>query len=109
MRMVRLVTARSPMEAKVFAARLGAEGFVWELRGSVDGPLAIGPVEVLVEEHDLPVARELLLSDEVEGALLATADDPPARTTSLRRDVFVAAVVVIGVVLFALARMTMRV
>jgi len=64
--MVRLATVRSGFEAKVMAARLGAEGIVWELKGAVDGPYPMGPVTVLVDEHDLDVARELLLVDEVE-------------------------------------------
>ena len=107
MRMVRLITARSPMEAKVLAARLGAEGFVWELRGSVDGPLAVGPIEVLVDEDDLPTARELLLVDEVEATFLAHDDE---RTPSHRtRDVIVGAAVIALLVLFAIARMAARV
>ena len=66
--MVRLATVQSGFEAKVLAARLGAEGIVWELRGAVDGPYPMGPVTVLVEEHELDVARELLLVDEVESS-----------------------------------------
>jgi len=104
--MVRLVTARSPMEAKVLAARLGAEGFVWELRGSVDGPLAMGPIEVLVDEEDLPTARELLLVDEVEASFLDHDAPRPAHRT---RELIVAAVVVALLVLFAIVRTTARV
>jgi hypothetical protein len=104
--MVRLVTARSPMEAKVLAARLGAEGFVWELRGSVDGPLAMGPIDVLVEEEDLPTARELLLLDEVEASFLDDGEPEPAHRTL---ELVVAAVVVALLVLFAVVRMTARV
>ena len=48
--MVRLATVQSGFEAKVLAARLGAEGIVWELRGGVDGPYPMGPVTVLVDE-----------------------------------------------------------
>lgn len=59
-RMVRLVTAADGFEAKLLAARLGAEGVVWQLRGSVDGPYPMGPVEVLVEAERLSDARELL-------------------------------------------------
>ena len=66
--MVRLATVQSGFEAKVMAARLGAEGIVWELRGAVDGPYPMGPVTVLVDEDDLDVARELLLVDEVESS-----------------------------------------
>ncbi len=104
--MVRLVTARSPMEAKVLAARLGAEGFVWELRGSVDGPLAMGPIDVLVDEDDLPTARELLLLDEVESSFLDEDEPEPGHRT---RELVVGAVVVALLVLFAIVRMTARV
>jgi hypothetical protein len=58
--MVPLTTAASPFEARVLAAHLGAEGIVWELRGSVDGPYPMGPVVVLVAEDDLAVAREVV-------------------------------------------------
>ncbi len=67
--MVPIVSSRSAFEAKVLAARLGAEGIVWEYRGDVDGMYPIGRVEVLVAEGDLDRARELLLVDEVEAAL----------------------------------------
>ncbi len=72
--MVRLATVQSGFEAKVLAARLGAEGIVWELRGGVDGPYPMGPVTVLVQEHDLDVARELLLVDDIESAFERTAE-----------------------------------
>jgi hypothetical protein len=93
-RMVRLATVQSGFEAKVLAARLGAEGIVWELRGAVDGPYPMGPVTVLVEEHELDVARELLLVDEVESSF----DDADAHLA--RPPIFVwlaiAAVVVVA-------------
>lgn len=66
--MVPLVSPRTPFEAKVVAARLGAEGIVWDLRGGVDGVYPVGAVEVLVAEQDVERARELLLVDEVEAA-----------------------------------------
>ena len=66
--MVRLVTVGHPFHARVIAARVGAEGIVAELRGSVDGPYPMGDVYVYVPEIDLPVAQELLLADEVESA-----------------------------------------
>jgi hypothetical protein len=59
-RMVRVASTRDGFEARVIAARLGAEGFVWELRGAVDGPYPVGPVDVLVEEDAADDARELL-------------------------------------------------
>jgi hypothetical protein len=58
--MVRLLTTSGSFEARVIAARLGAEGVVWELRGGHDGPYPMGPVHVYVDERDLDVARELL-------------------------------------------------
>ena len=104
--MVRLLTASSPMEAKVIAARLGAEGFVWELRGSVDGPLAMGPIEVLVDADDFDEARELLLVEEVESSF--TDSGVETHETSAR-DVLVVAGVLVLVLLFALVRMFSRV
>jgi len=63
LKMRRVVTATDAFEARVIAARLGAEGVVWELRGSVDGPLALGSVDVLVTEDDYDTARDVLLDD----------------------------------------------
>jgi hypothetical protein len=69
--MVPLTTAANPFAARILAAHLGAEGIVWELRGNVDGPYPVGPVEVLVSQDDLAVAREVvseqLVSDPVPG------------------------------------------
>jgi hypothetical protein len=101
--MVRLMTAANAMEARIIAARLGAEGIVWEFRGSVDGPLALGPVEVLVDAEGLETAREMMLVDEVESAFgSATGDE--YRTTA--RDVLWAALVLFALLLFAIVRMT---
>lgn len=58
--MVRLVTVADGFEAKLLAARLGADGLVCQLRGGVDGPYPMGPVDVLVEADRLSEARELL-------------------------------------------------
>ena len=66
--MVRLTTAANAMQARIIAARLGSEGIVWELRGSVDGPLALGPVEVLVDADGFESAAELMLAADVESA-----------------------------------------
>jgi hypothetical protein len=63
--MVHLVTVDGPFEAKVLAARLGAEGIVWELRGASD-VYPVGRSHVYVDEGDLESARELLLTDAVE-------------------------------------------
>ena len=69
LRMVPLAKVPSGFHARVLAARLGSEGVVTQLRGGgVDGPYPMGAVEVLVDEPDLALARELLLVDEVESA-----------------------------------------
>src|SRR5262245_24643578 len=62
--MVPLTTAANPVAARIIAAHLGAEGIVWELRGNVDGPYPVGPVEVLVAEEDLDVARQVVVEQE---------------------------------------------
>jgi hypothetical protein len=58
-RMVAVTSVTDPMTARILAARLGAEGIVWELRGG-DGLYPVGPVVLLVEEQDVGVARALL-------------------------------------------------
>jgi hypothetical protein len=70
--MVRLLTTLDQFEARVLAARLGAEGILWELRGGHDGPYPMGAVHVFVEATDLDRARELIASTE---ALPVDADD----------------------------------
>jgi hypothetical protein len=63
--------------ARVIAARLGADGIVTQLRGSVDGPYPIGDVSVWVNEEDAESARELLLADEVEAVFDVREDGEP--------------------------------
>jgi hypothetical protein len=64
---VRKVTDQ--FEARVVAARLGAAGFVTELRGrGASSTYPWGPIEICVLEADVESARELLLADEVESA-----------------------------------------
>jgi hypothetical protein len=78
-RLVHLRTVDNTFHARVIAARLGADGIVTELRGSVDGPYPIGNVSVWVREEDADSARELLMVDEVESALELDPDgDSPA-------------------------------
>ena len=70
---VRKVTDQ--FEAKVLVARLGAAGFVTELRGR--GASAVypwGPIEICVPEADEADVRELLLADEVESAFIDVID-----------------------------------
>jgi hypothetical protein len=85
--MVPLVPAQGTFHAKVIAARLGAEGFTTQLRGSVDGPYpCFGEVTVYVAEDELELAAELLLIDEVEATLdpvMHETDDEPAVHTRL--------------------------
>jgi hypothetical protein len=105
--MVRLTTCGDAFEARLLAARLGSEGVVWSLRGGHDGPFAIGEVEVLVDENDLTTARELLSLDDFDRPF-ASADAEPERETTIR-DVAILAAVLVGVIVFAIARMGARV
>ena len=101
--MVRLMTAANAMEARIIAARLGSEGIVWDFRGSVDGPLAIGPVDVLVDEDGFEAAREILMVDDVESSL---ASEPQLVRETTLRDVLWVALALVAMILFAIARMT---
>jgi hypothetical protein len=82
-RMVHLRTVHNTFHARVIAARLGADGIVTQLRGSVDGPYPIGDVSLWVDEDDIVCAQELLLADEVESAF-----DVPEGAESARRRPF---------------------
>lgn len=75
--MVHLRTVSTAFHARVIAARLGADGIVTQLRGSVDGPYPIGDVSVWVTEADADSAKELLLADEVEAAFDLPAEGEP--------------------------------
>ena len=55
-----LLTTCAHFEAQVLAARLGAEGIVWQLRSNLGGPHPLGPVDLLVDSDDLDTARALL-------------------------------------------------
>jgi hypothetical protein len=89
----------------VIAARLGAEGIVWQFRGTLDGPLVLrGEVTVLVGEDDYEAARELLLADEVEAAFTG---DGSAMESGFARPTgwwLVGGALVVAIV-FAVARM----
>ena len=80
--MVPLTTAANPFAARILAAHLGAEGIVWELRGNVDGPYPVGPVEVLVAVDDLAVAR-LVVTEQSEH-LVTDLDAAPVRAADER-------------------------
>jgi hypothetical protein len=84
-RMVPVATAGSSFEARVIAARLGADGIIWQFRGTLDGPLGPlpgGEVTVLVVEADYEAARDLLLADEVEASFAEPADAHGASRTA---------------------------
>lgn len=70
--LVPLVRLSSPFEAKVLAARLGSEGFMVQLRGSIDSVYPVGDVVVLVAADELADAQALLAAD-----LHATEGDRP--------------------------------
>ena len=106
--MVRLTTCGDAFEARVLAARLGSEGIVWSLRGGHDGPFAIGAVDVLVDADDYDEARQLLIDDDGWQNDLAPVDARPERETT-GRDVLVVLAVIVGVLLFAVVRMGMKV
>jgi hypothetical protein len=111
--MVPLTTAANPLAARILAAHLGAEGIVWQLRGNVDGPYPVGPVEVLVPADDLEVARAVVASADAD-AVTVTDDEPDLddadgvdATTDRHGRPVRALIVVVGlvlVVLFALGR-----
>jgi hypothetical protein len=64
--MVPVARVSHGFEARVLVARLGSEGIVTQVRGSLDGPYPVGAVEVLVEEDQLVAAREILTAGPVE-------------------------------------------
>jgi hypothetical protein len=65
-----LTTVQGSFHARVLAARLGAEGILVELRGMCDGPYPIAAlVDVLVDEGQLALGREILLADAVDAAV----------------------------------------
>jgi len=65
-RMVSVATAKSAFEAKVLTARLGADGVLWEVRGSIDGMYPVGTIEILVDADDLDRALDILSTGELD-------------------------------------------
>jgi hypothetical protein len=102
LRMVHLTTAANAFEARVIAAHLGAEGVVWELRGAVDGPLAFGTVEVFVDADGYDTARDVVLGDQPERPVIE-------RRETTGRDVWMAALALVALLLFAVVRMAAKV
>ena len=82
--MVHLATAPSAFEARLLAARLGAEGMLWQLRGE-SSVYPMGSVDVLVEADELDRARELLLVAELDALGLPEWDAHPAAGEAPRR------------------------
>ena len=71
----------------------------------MNGPLALGPVEVLVDADGFESAKELLQVDDVAMSV-ATQASPVHVTTG--RDVLWALLALIALLLFAVARMAAR-
>jgi hypothetical protein len=56
--LVPVVTGVSDFEAKLLAARLGADGILWQTRGIVDSIYPFGGIDVLVPVDQLDDARQ---------------------------------------------------
>ncbi|MGI8937448.1 MAG: hypothetical protein ACR2JF_04360 [Iamia sp.] len=72
---VSLMVLTSGFQARVVAARLGADGIPVQLTGSVDGPCPVGTTTLWVLAADEVEARGLLLIDEAEWCLHDDEDD----------------------------------
>ncbi len=101
--MVPLTTAANPFAARILAAHLGAEGIVWELRGNVDGPYPVGPVEVLVAEDDLAFAREVVT--EVPASAAVPEDDAATDDRRSRPELWVLLALVMLMIAVLLGRL----
>ena len=77
-RMVHIRPRASAFEAQVIAARLGAEGIVWELRGARAARTRWARRESSSED-DVERARQLLLADDIESAFERRRRPPSAR------------------------------
>jgi hypothetical protein len=77
--MVHVATFADGFEARLCAAHLGAEGVLWELRGA-DSLYPVGVVDLLVDEADLGVARDLL-----DAAVVVDVDTSPPGPAGLTR------------------------
>ena len=85
--MVRLVDGHDQPDARRGSSRpaLGAEGIVVAVpRLGVDGPLAVGPVEVLVDGRRARAGQELLLADDVESSVVRCTTARPTPTATSR-------------------------
>jgi hypothetical protein len=82
-RMVPLDTL-PPFQARLLAARLGAEGILWQLRGE-SSIYPFSAVDVLVEESQLEPAREMLDVPELEESPVDESGEPAVQASSHRR------------------------
>jgi hypothetical protein len=77
--MTHLTTIVGSFQAKVVAARLGAEGIPAQLRGGIDGIYPIfNEVRVYVPSDQAEAAREILLADSVDAVFDDAGYDEPA-------------------------------
>lgn len=111
---VRVATVVTSFEAKLMAARLGADGVLCQLRGAADSIYPVGTIDVLVEPQRADLARALLcalahdqtphhLDDVADVGAIGEDDErlgPPRRARS-----WAAVGVVVLVVLFMAVRM----
>ncbi len=107
--LVPLASGLTPFEAKVLTARLGADGFIWQVRGAMDSVYPVGTIEVLVPAADVDDARALVLIstdgyDEESAAYfgLGPHDDGAGRSAT---SWWVGALVISGVVTFCVLRL----
>lgn len=73
LRMVHLATLTNQFQARLLAARLGADGVLWQLRGECS-IYPVGSVELFVDAEDLQMAQELLLVADLESAFPSEED-----------------------------------
>ena len=101
--MVHLVTLPNQVQARILAARLGAEGLLWQLRGE-SSVYPMTPVEVLVEADGLATARALLsaaAADAVEPRLDEAGDTVEPRARHPWQGTVLAVVTVLLILLLA--------
>jgi hypothetical protein len=71
------LTSLPPFQARLLAARLGAEGILWQLRGASQ-VYPFAPVDVLVSPDEVERAREVLLLAPLQPREVEAGFDPPA-------------------------------
>jgi hypothetical protein len=104
---VRVLTTTDGFEAKLLGVRLGAEGFLVEVRGATDGTYPFGTVHLYVPATEADEVRALL------GALRGDAEATETRPEGTRRQIPVTrrvlvAVVAIVMLLTALGRVLLE-